>query len=171
MQQIRLLIFWWITLNKLQPGDILLFRIDKTSPIHDKIIALGEKLLHKQFKKAEYCHVAMVDNDTKLMLEAVWPKTHVYTITARGNVMEVYRVKGVSKKQRKQALDWAHRNLNVWYNIGKLFFGLFPSKHKVICSTYVAGAWKSAGVILGDLNEKIFSPDELASSPLLKRVQ
>jgi hypothetical protein len=156
---------------KLQPGDILLFQVNKHSPIHDKIIAFGEWLLHKQFAKHKYCHAAMVDEDTTLMLEAVWPKTHVYTITGRGNTVDVYRVKRASKKQIKVALDWAHANLNVWYNVGKLFFGLFPRKHEVICSTYVAGAWKAAGVVLGDLDEKVFSPDEIATSPLIKKVR
>ena len=160
-----------IDVSKLQPGDILLFRIDKTSPIHDRIIAFGEKLLNKQFSKRKYCHVAMIDTDPTLMLEAVWPKTHARTIITRGNTIEVYRVKNATKKQKQQALKWAHDNLNVWYNVGKLLFGLFPRKHEVICSTYVAGAWKSAGIILGDLEEKIFSPDELAASTLLKRVQ
>ena len=155
---------------KLEPGDILLFRVTKNSPIHDRMIALMEKLLHKQFSKSAYCHAAMVDSDTDLMLEAVWPKTHIIPITARNNEIEVYRVIDATDGQTQQAILWAHQNLGVWYSVGQLFFGLFPSKHKVICSTYVADSWKSAGVVLGDLNEKVFSPDELAASKLLYRI-
>ena len=156
--------------TKLQHGDILLFKVVSNSPWHDKLIALGEKLLHKQFSKSAYCHAAMIDTDTDLMLEAVWPVTHIIPIKSRNNQIEVYRVKHSTEAQKLQAVEWAHQNLGVWYNVGKLFFGLFPSKHKIICSTYVAEAWKSAGIILGDLNEKVFSPDEIAADPQLKRV-
>ncbi|MGH7975010.1 MAG: hypothetical protein ACREBR_05765 [bacterium] len=149
---------------KLKPGDIILFKVVAKSPWHDKLIALGELLLNKQFTRDSYCHVAMVDSDTALMLEAVWPKTHVIPLRCRGNVAEVYRVKGATSAQVKQALKWAHENVGLWYNVGKLFFGLFPSRHKVLCSTYVAKAWKSTNVTLGDIDEKIFSPDEIAAN-------
>lgn len=153
---------------KLEPGDILLFRVVSTSPVHDKLIAFMEKCLNKQFTRASYCHAALIDTDTDLMLEAVWPKTHIIPIKSRNNEIEVYRVKNVTHEQKLQAVKWAHQNLGVWYSIGQLFFGLFPSKHKLICSVYVAKAWESAGIKLGDLSEKVFSPDEIAVSSKLE---
>jgi hypothetical protein len=155
---------------KLQPGDILLYRENKYSPIHDKLIALGEWLLNKQFTKSSYYHVAMVDLDTDLILEAVWPKTHVVELVMQPNI-EVYRIKDIKKSQVNQAILWAHENLGIWYSVGQLLFGLFSSKHKVICSTYVGEAFKSADINLGDITEKIFSPDEIAISPLLERIR
>lgn len=152
----------------LQPGDILLFKVGKRSPWHDKLIALGQKLLNKNFTEASYCHVAMIDTDTTLMLEAVWPFTHIIKIKARNNKIEVYRVKRSTKAQKLKAVMWAHKHLGIWYNVGKLFFGLFPSRHKLICSTYIAKAWQSANVKLGKINEKIFSPDEMVISPHLQ---
>lgn len=153
---------------KLQPGDILLYRETKHSPIHDKLISLGELLLHKQFTKSSFYHVAMMDTDTELMLEAVWPKTHVTKLVLED--VEIYRVKAVTKKQVRQAIRWAHQNLGVWYSVIQLLFGILPSKHRYICSTYVAKAWESAGVSLGNINERIFSPDEIAACKLLRRV-
>jgi len=153
----------------LKPGDVLLYRVTPNSPWHDKLIAWGEKLMGKKFTKNSYCHVAMVDYDTDLILEAVWPKTHVVRFPGKSkNPVEVYRVKDATPEQISKAIDWAHKNLGLWYNVGLLFFGLFPSKHKVVCSTYVDHAWDSAGLSLGD--GKLFSPDEVAASPMLERV-
>jgi hypothetical protein len=155
---------------KLRPGDILLFEVVPNSPWHDKLIAFGEKLLGKQFAKASYCHAAMIDIDTELMLEAVWPKTHVIKIKSRNNKIQVFRVKNATKEQCLKAVEEAHKDLGLWYNIGKLFFGLFPRKHEVICSTYVGISWKAAGKKFAKLNDKVFSPDEMASDPLVMHV-
>lgn len=147
----------------LQPGDILLYRVTPNSPWHDKVIAWGEQLLKKKFTKFNYCHVAMVDYDTDLILEAVWPWTHLTLFPGKGNnPVEVYRVKDVTPEQVKLAITWAHQNLGVWYDLGRLFFGLFPSRHKVICSTYIDYSWDNAGRSLGD--GKLLSPDEIAVS-------
>jgi hypothetical protein len=136
----------------LQPGDILLFEVVPNSPWHDKLIALGEKLLGKQFTKTSYCHVAMIQ------------------IKARNNKIQVFRMKNATKKQCLLAVAEAHKDLGLWYNIGKLFFGLFPKKHEVICSTYVAISWKVAGKVFSKIDDKVFSPDEIAADPLVEHV-
>jgi hypothetical protein len=155
---------------KLKPGDILLFEVGSRSPWHDRLIALGEKLLKKQFTVGSYCHAAIIDTDTGLMLEAVWPKTHVIKIKSRNNKIQVFRVKSTTKTQCLRAVEEAHKDLGLWYNVGKLFFGLFPRKHEVICSTYVAISWRAAGVKLAKRGDRVFSPDEIAASPLVKHI-
>ena len=154
----------------LKPGDILLFEVVPNSPWHDKLIAFGEKMLGKQFTKSAYCHAALIDTDTDLMLEAVWPQTHVLKIKSRNNKIQVFRMKNATKAQCLRAVKEAHKNLGLWYNVGKLCFGLFPRKHEVICSTYVAISWKPAGFRLAKKGDKVFSPDEIASNPLVKHV-
>jgi len=155
---------------KLQPGDILLFEVVPNSPWHDKLIVFGEKLLGKQFTRSSYCHAALIDTDTDLMLEAVWPKTHIIPIKSRNNKIQVFRIKNATKAQCLKAVAEAHKDLGLWYNVGKLFFGLFPRKHEVICSTYVAISWKASKVQLAKRGDKVFSPDEIASNPLVKHV-
>jgi len=155
---------------KLKPGDILLFEVVPNSPWHDKLIALGERLMGKQWTRSAYCHAALIDEDTNLMLEAVWPKTHVIPIKSRNNKIQVFRVKKASKAQCYLAIEQARKDLGLWYNVGKLFFGLFPRRHEVICSTYVSKAWKAAGVKLDSKKVKVFSPDEIASSKLVRHV-
>ncbi len=165
-------ISWWITLNKtqLRPGDILLFEVVSNSPWHDKLIAFGEKMLGKQFTRSSYCHAALIDSDTDMMLEAVWPKSHIIPIKSRNNKIQVFRMKNATKAQCLKAVEKAHKNLGLWYNIGELFFGLFPRKHEVICSIYVAISWKSVGFKMAKKGDKVFSPDEIASSMLVKHV-
>lgn len=159
-----------IDCTKLKPGDILLFEVGPNSPWHDKLIAFGERLLGKQFTKSSYCHAALIDTDTDLMLEAVWPKTHVIPIKARNNKIQVFRVKKATKEQCLKAVAEAHKNLGLWYNVGKLFFGLFPKKHEVICSTYVSISWKASKVTLVKKGTKVFSPDEIASNSLVRHI-
>jgi len=155
---------------KLRPGDILLFEVVPNSPWHDKLIAFCEKLLGKQFARASYCHVALIDTDTDMMLEAVWPKTHIIPIKSSNNKIQVFRMKNATKAQCLLAVKEAHKDLGLWYNIGKLCFGLFPRKHEVICSTYVAISWKAARKIFAKINDKVFSPDEIAADPLVQHV-
>jgi uncharacterized protein YycO len=154
-------------MKKIRPGDIVLYKVTPNSPIHDKLIGIGERLLHKNFTKTSYCHVSMIDFDTDFILEAVWPKTHIIKFPGKtSNPVEIYRVKKATKKQISTAIKWAHSNLGLWYNIGLLLFGLFPKKHEVICSTYVANAFKAAGIKLGK-NEKLLSPDEIAANTIV----
>jgi uncharacterized protein YycO len=157
----------------LQPGDIILCRVTERSPIHDKLIAFGEWVMRKKFTRSSYCHVMMVDSDTELVLEAVWPKTHLvkadWEAREKKYALEVYRVKGATLVQKAKAIHWAHKNLGVWYNVGLLLFGWFPKKHEVICITYAMKAWAYAGSPLMK-NEKLPSPDELAVSTKLKRI-
>ncbi len=155
---------------KLRPGDILLFEVVPNSPWHDKLIAFGEKLLGKQFTRKSYCHAALIDTDTDLMLEAVWPKTHIIPIKSRNNKIQVFRMENVTKEQCLKAVKQAHKDLGLWYNVGKLCFGLFPRKHEVICSTYIAIAWKVTGKKFARIKDNVFSPDEMAADPLIKYV-
>jgi uncharacterized protein YycO len=157
----------------LQPGDIILCRVTLRSPIHDKLIAVGEWIMRKKFTRSNYCHVMMVDSDPELVLEAVWPKTHLvkgdWDKREKKYALEVYRVKRATLVQKAKAIHWAHKNLGVWYNVGLLMFGWFPKKHEVICSTYIAKSYAYAGIQLGK-NEKLLSPDEVAVSTKLKRI-
>lgn len=155
---------------KLKPGDILLFEVVPNSPWHDKLIAFGERVLGKQFTRSSYCHAALIDSDIDMMLEAVWPKTHIIPIKSRKNKIQVFRIKHATKDQCLAAIKKAHKNLGLWYNVGKLCFGLFPRKHEVICSTYVAISWKAGQVKLMHSGTKVFSPNEIASNPLVKYV-
>ena len=161
--------------NKLQPGDILLFRTTKNSPFHDKLISFGEKLSGEKMTKHSYHHVAMVGNDGNV-LEAIWKGTvcHPYEDVDLTGFIEVYRVKGATKQQAQEAITWAIENLGEKYDLVGLFLSWagLHERHAQICCTYVGNAWEAAGVQLTvKKNEKIYSPDDIAANKkVLKRV-
>jgi uncharacterized protein YycO len=156
---------------KLQPGDLILYRTTKHSPIHDKLIALGEGLMQKKFTPSNYCHVSMVSNDTNLILEAVWPKTHVTKFDwNQPNELEIYRVKNVTQEQIQKAISWAENHLGEWYDIPELFGGWISFKHEQICSTYMANSWKAAKRYFKTYPNNFITPDQIAVDPLIWRV-
>lgn len=165
-----------LTIDQLQPGDILLFRTTKHSPFHDKLIAIAQLFMGEQQTKHSYHHVAMVDVDNTQVLEAVWKGTllHPYADVAKTGAIEVYRVRNATDVQIQQAIECAHNNLGLKYDFIKLFLGWagLDKKGAEICSTFVGSAWAAAGVQLTKkLTEKIYSPDDIAANKkVLKRV-
>lgn len=159
----------------LEPGDILLFRTTKNSPLHDKLIAGAEWLIGEKMTKHSYHHVAMAGVDGQVF-EAIWKGTvlHSFAEVDKTGIIEVYRVKNATDVQIQEAIEWANDNLGLRYDFVKLFLGWagLDEKHAEICSTYVGDAWKAAGVQLTKKkNEKFYSPDDIAANKkLLKRV-
>jgi uncharacterized protein YycO len=157
---------------KLQPGDLILYRTTTNSPIHDKLISIGEGLMQKKFTPSNYCHVSMVSNDTNLLLEAVWPKTHVTKFDwNQPNELEIYRVTNVTAKQVQKAINWAENHLDEWYDVPELFGGWVSFKHAQICSTYVANSWKAAGIHFKTKKKGFITPDGIATDPLVQRIK
>lgn len=157
---------------KLYPGDLVLYKTDKHSPIHDKLISLGEGLLQKKFTPSNYCHIAMISSDANLILEAVWPKTHVTKFEwKQPTEIEIYRIKNATDIQIKKSIDWAENHLGEWYDIPELFGGWISFKHAQICSTYVANSYKAAGIIFKTDKNGFITPNEIAISNLLTRIK
>ena len=134
----------------LKPCDILLFRTTHRSSLQDRFIVWGQRILYHIPKQARYCHVALVDKDTDLVLEAKWPKIKISTLEAdtykQRDQIEVYRVRGITNKQIEKTLDWAHEHVGEYYDVLLLLTGFIDMKHSEICSTYVSKAFKAAGL-------------------------
>jgi hypothetical protein len=153
----------------LHPGDILLFkpRGDSTSII-DKLIVLGQHLFRQIPRNDNFCHVALVDDDTRFILEARWPKTrrsHLADVrTSCTDKIEVYRVRGITPEQIKLTLDFAHEHLNEWYDVPLFLTGFLSIKHTWICSTFVSKAFKAAKLSIPyGCSDKVFIvPDDFA---------
>src|SRR5690348_4299860 len=98
--------------DKLEPGDILLFRTTKNSPLHDKLISFAEWLIGEKMTKHSYHHVAMMGVDGQVF-EAVWKGTicHPLAEVDKSGLIEAYRVKNVTDIQIQEALEWAQANL------------------------------------------------------------
>lgn len=154
-----------VTQKNLKPGDILLFKVIPSSSWFSKLIGWGQKLFGRVPQGRGYCHVALVDIDTDLMLEARWPKTRVSKIDLdklnKTYGIELYRVRGITPEQIDKAINWAHDHLDEWYDVPLLFTGWLVAKHSEICSTYVSHSFKDAKLDIpyGCGNKKFITPD------------
>jgi len=150
----------------MKPGDLLLFRAEKKSTLFEKLIVLGQRFYKHIPEQVKYCHVALVDKDTDLMLEAVWPKTRVSKIDfvkiEQHEALELYRVRRITNEQIDQAIMWSHDHLDEWYDVSLLLTGYLDTKHSEICSTFVSKAFKSAGVEIpfGSSKKALITPDD-----------
>lgn len=163
--------------NTLHAGDILLFKPRGNASFTDKLIVLGQKLFRKVPRKDNYCHVAIVDKDTRFILEARWPKTRrsnlLKTKLSSKCKIEVYRVRKITDEQIKLTLDWAHDHLNEWYDVPLFLTGFLAIKHTEICSTFVSKAFKNAKLYIphGSENKTFIIPDDFAIDKLgLERI-
>lgn len=150
----------------LQPGDILLFKPRPSDSIVDKFIVWGQRFFRIIPKSIGYCHVSMVDLDTRYMLEAKWPKTRRSSIVeqrATGKEkIEVYRIRNITPEQVAKILKYAHDHLNEWYDVPLFLTGFLKVKHTQICSTYICDSCKAADldVPIGCQNLKFVVPDD-----------
>lgn len=153
-------------MRKLKSCDILLFKVKDSSSFFRKLIVLGQRLIYKAPPKAKYCHVALVDSDTTLMFEAVWPKTRVSKIDfnkiSKTEIVEVYRVQGLTRKQAAEVLTWARNHLDEWYDVALFLTGWLDIKHAEVCSTFVSRAFKAADLEIphGAWKKKFVIPDD-----------
>ena len=150
----------------LKSGDILLFRETHRSTLFQRLIVWGQKTFYHVPSQARYCHVALVDKDTDYMLEAVWPKTRQskidFSTYKAKEIIEVYRVRGITDEQINKTLDWAHNNLGKWYNILDFLSGWLQIKHTYICSTFVSTAFKIVNLYIPYKvkNNELVIPDD-----------
>lgn len=162
----------------LQPGDILLFKPrGEHASFADRFIVWGQKLFRQVPKRVNYCHVALVDRDTRFVLEAKWPKTKISNLAIikqkTKHKIEVYRVRDLTPEQAKAAIDWAHEHLNEWYDVALFLTGFLDLKHSEICSTYVSHSFKAAGLEIpyGCTNKKFIVPDDFfIDNSMLERI-
>jgi hypothetical protein len=150
----------------MQPNDILLFKVIPSSSYLDKLIGWGQRLFGRVPKGLGYCHVALVDRDTDLMLEAKWPKTRVSKIDLtelnKTYGVELYRVRNATPEQIDLAINWAHDHLDEWYDIPLFLTGWLAVKHSEVCSTFVSHAERGAGLEIpyGCSKKPIIVPDD-----------
>lgn len=163
----------------LKPGDILLFKPKSIFHVSAWFISWGENVMGKTPHDVSYCHVALVDFDTTYLLEARWPKSHRVTIDWNklnaAYTVELWRVKDVSLSQISDAIDWGHKNVGEWYDIGLFLWGWVDEKHEEVCSTFVAKAWADAGIIFKQVKKvgvgTLITPDEIAgNTDLIERI-
>jgi cell wall-associated NlpC family hydrolase len=165
-----------INTTKLKPGDLLLFRVTPKSSWLAKIIVIGEKILGSSIFKKSYSHIGILDYDTDFMYESRWPRSRRtkldWTRLNKYYILESYRVKNATSDMIDNVITWCNNHLGMKYDLGLFFFGLFDQKNMEVCSTFVAKAWSSVGVILRRRSsQKLITPDEIIRNKhILKKV-
>ena len=150
----------------LKPCDILLFRTTHRSTWTDRFIVWAQHTFYHIPPQARYCHVALVDKDTDLVLEAKWPKIKISTLEAdtykQRDQIEVYRVRGITDEQREKVLAWAHEHVGEYYDVLLLLTGFIDAKHSEICSTYVSKSFRNASLEIpyGSSKKVMVLPDD-----------
>lgn len=164
-----------ITHPVLEPGDILLSRVDRRSNWVSRLIAWGQKrIIHKAPPDADYCHAALVGPDALHLYEARWPKIRNIAIdwkdlTSHGAV-EVYRVKDITPAQVDLVLKAAYARLGEWYDVLTILtFGTIQLGPASVCSQYIWECFTYADVVLCPW-QNLESPDDLAVSTRLRLV-
>jgi uncharacterized protein YycO len=157
-----------------QPGDLLLFRVSKSSNWLDKLIGWGQRVIHQAPGDATYCHVAIFGPDAGSIFEAVWPRIHNVpldvTKVQKNLILEVYRVKDITPAQVALVLAAAKKRVGARYDVlAILTFGILQFGRATVCSQYAYQCFLDAGIVLGQW-EDLESPDDIAASGKLTRV-
>lgn len=149
----------------LQPGDIVL--VHGAGPISVSIEAITRSM---------FSHVALVaDAASKQLIEAQWGRTVGYQpLDYYAGHTIITRVPNLTLTQRAGIVEYAHSKFGTPYDYFALVAEferyvfhrpLTPEEHgRLICSSLVADAYRSIGVMLSD--ERIASPGDIWDSPL-----
>ena len=159
---------------EVKAGDILLFRVIPDSTLLDKLIGWGQNRLGEPRAKGNYCHAAMVGPDAGHIYEARWPRFHNVPIDAsdliKRNVVEVYRIRGITSDQITKMLASAQDHVGEFYDLAAIFtFGMIQLGGTIYCSQAVWRDALAAGIVLWPF-EKLESPDDLANSENLEYI-
>ena len=157
-----------------QVGDLLLFRVSRSSNWLDKAIGWGQRVIHQAPTDADYCHVAIVGPTPDRMYEAVWPKFHntalAPELVQKNLILEFYRVRDSTPEQVKKVMDYCQTLVGDPYPvISILTFGLVTLGHAPYCSQAAWRAWMAADRLIC-ADEQMVSPDDIAGSKAVIRV-
>ena len=98
-------------------------------------------------------------DDEGFQVEAVFPCARISKIDPK-RPYEVWRVDGVTPRQRNGLLIWAYNHLGEWYGLlYVLSFTLIKPKGEEVCCTFVRDAYRSQGIYFHGSR-----PDEIAES-------
>jgi uncharacterized protein YycO len=156
---------------ELLPGDLVLYRISSSSNWLDKAIGIGQRWIHQAPTKANYCHVAIIAEDSRHIYEAVWPKVHRTVFNPetieKNLILEYYRVKDSTPEQVDKVLAYCRGEVGQWYSVSSIItFGFIDIGHRPYCSLMAWRAWLAAYRELCP-DEKMVSPDVIAASTII----
>jgi hypothetical protein len=157
----------------LQPTDILLWRVTPTASWIDRLVGWGERKTGQiNSSQVNYYHVGMVGVDPLHYYDSApgGVKNSLIPIPWPDN-LEVYRfITPIKDAQMKTMWTYANSQLGIGYNyIGVLSAGLIEVFGKPFCSELVWRIATYAGIVMCPW-QTCLSPDDIAASPLLRKI-
>lgn len=157
----------------LQPGDILLWRIDQGAPLVDRLIGWGERGLGQSRGKADYYHVGFVSHNPRFFYQSKPLRICRSPVPQPlPEYLQVLRlISTPSEKQLEAIFNYADSRLGKIYDfIGVLTGGFLEIGGLEFCSKFTNNAFSYAGIVLSP-SEELISPDDIAASLLLASVR
>ena len=113
-----------------------------------------------------YSHAAVLSEKIGWVYESTWPRTRHAKIPVSDYLqygLTVFRISGITEKQRSTVLAWCRGNLDKWYDVWEILsFGLINLKKYDACSEFARKAFASAGITLGRKCDYLVSANEIA---------
>lgn len=157
----------------IQPGDLLLWRVDPQASLVDRLIGWGESKLRQRTPQGyQYYHVAFVSADPKYMYSSQPPCINLYPIPdPLPSYIEVYRLKDLANEAGLAfVFAYAESRRGRWYDfLGVLTAGLIEVGGLEFCSQLAMDAFVHYPVCLCE-NIRFASPDDIAGSDKLIRI-
>lgn len=157
----------------IQPGDILLWRIDAQASWIDRFVGWGERKTGQSVPgKSDYYHTGIVGPDALHYYDSAPGGVKNRLVTSPWpDHLEVYRLKNpLTPDQLKQMWSYANSQIGVGYNyIGVLTAGFFEVAGKPFCSEFVWRVCTYAGVVICPW-QTCLSPDDIAYAWALTKV-
>lgn len=158
---------------KLQPGDILLWRVGPEASWVDRLIGWGESMIHEKTpQKAQYYHVAFVSGDVTKMYSSQPLRIKLYSVPdPLPSWIEVYRLKGtIDPEGLGRVFAYADSRCGRFYD----FLGVFTAGRIELgglefCSQLTEDAFFEYPIALSP-DVRFSSPDDIAASTALTRV-
>ena len=156
----------------LKPGDIIFYPDDGEWKHH--IFALMQKWAGEMGKldgTVTFTHVGMVSTEPDLMIDMKWPRPRFSFIADDQRKRIVMRPR-CGEDIKTRAIYWFYFNIDTRYSFLDMVLGnLGLLRSYKFCSGMVDRAFKEAGFAITPMDDRIVSPNELASSDKLDFIE
>jgi hypothetical protein len=156
-----------------QPGDILLWKIDAQASWIERLVGWGERRAGQpKTEGADFYHVGICGPDALHFYDSAPGGVKNSLITEPWpDHLEAYRFKfPLTETQLAKFWSYANSQKGVGYNwIGALTLGWVQVAGKPFCSEFVWRICANAGIVLCDY-QTFLSPDDLAHSDIIVKI-
>jgi len=155
----------------LLPGDLLLWRVDPSASVIDRLVGWGESLLKQRSPNGQYYHVSFVSEDVTQMWSSQPPKIDLYPIPdPLPDHVEVDRlIAPITPAQLSAIFAYAQSRRGRWYPFLGVLTAGWLSGNLEFCSQFTEDSYAAGQIVLSP-DIRFTSPDDIANSLLIQQV-